>query len=101
MVVGGMGTGTLRGLVYTNHRIPYTSDLIDTKNVPEVVIHARGKITRIREPISGYGVYAEWNSNAIGDIAERQGLQTVYYADMEIFSILGIWKDTKLHIYGE
>ena len=42
-----------------------------------------------------------WNSNAIGDIARNQGIEEVYYADLERLSILGIWNQYTVHVYGK
>lgn len=42
----------------------------------------------------------DWSSNAIGDIAKKHGIQEVYFADMEVFSILGIWTRRTVRIYG-
>ena len=60
-----------------------------------------GKIIEIREPISGLGISARLNSNAIGDIARANGMETLYFADQEWFSILGIWTSRKVILYGE
>jgi len=55
----------------------------------------------VKEPFSGYGIYAEVKSNAIGDIANRNGLAKVYFAVKETFNILGIWKTETVYVYGE
>lgn len=34
-------------------------------------------------------------------IAKANGIETVYFADQEMFSILGIWTSHKVIIYGE
>ena len=59
-----------------------------------------GKVVKITEPFSGYGLYTELNSNAIVDIAKQHGMTEVYFADMEILDILGILRHNKLYIYG-
>ena len=92
--VGGISTGR----VFTHIRVPNTRDL---NNTHVTNIHANGLIIHVEEPISGYGLYTEFNSNAIGDIAKSHGLTKVYFADIEIFDVLGIWHHEKLHIYGE
>jgi len=78
---------------------PYTTDL---HNTPITDIQGSGTIFHIEEPISGYNLYFEFNTNAIGDIAKKHGITKVYFADIEIFEVLGgIWKHQRLHIYGE
>ncbi len=92
------GDNPLPGYIYTNTKFPYTRDL---DNTPLAEIEQGGKIFRITEPFSGYGMYTEIMTNAIGDIAEKNGIQEVYFADMEVFSFLGIFKHNKLYIYGK
>ena len=89
----------LNGVVFARYRIPLTQDLKRTPN--EVVIHAGGKVIRIKEPITGYGIYAEFDANAIGQIARQYGIDTVYYADQEIFNVLGVWRHDRVIIYGK
>jgi hypothetical protein len=95
---GRISNRALNGYLFTKIKVPYT---INLDNTPAVLIPSEGKILQISEPFSGYGFYAEFNSNAIGDIAQEHGLKKVYFADMEIFSILGIWRHEKIFIYGE
>ena len=96
--VRGIGSSSLTGIVFKHIKVPLSEDLVNT---PVIVIHVEGKIVQVEEPLSGYGFYAKWDSNAIGDIAQRYGLKKVYFADMEIFSILGIWTEEKVIIYGK
>jgi hypothetical protein len=92
------GHAVLVGAVYTRVKFPLTTDLNQT---PAAVSTGNGKIVRIKEPFSGYGIYAEFNSNAIGEIAKRHGLKAVYYADIERLSILGIWRHDEVIVCGE
>jgi hypothetical protein len=88
-----------RGIIYTNLRLPLTRDVHHTPTPVE-----RPKFSRtleIKEPISGLGLYVQVDSNAIGDIAKRNGMQTLYFADRHFFSILGIWTTDKTILYGE
>ena len=99
--IGLTACGAIRpvGLIYTNIRLPLARNLQDTpvpKSNP-----ATGRVLEIKEPFSGFGVYARMDSNAIGDIALKNGLQTFYFADRQIFSILGIWSTNKTILYGE
>lgn len=94
----GCGTGPLVGLVYTKVKMPLSRDL-DASPLKEH--DGAGKVIKIKEPVSGYGLYAELNSNAIGEIAKKHGISTVYFADQQRFSVLGIWTTTEVIIYGE
>lgn len=96
--IAGCGTGPLTGLVFTKVKMPLSFDLNAS---PSQENNASGKIIKIKEPVTGYGIYTELNSNAIGDIAKKHNIRTIYFADKEVFSILGIWSATKVIIYGE
>ncbi len=90
--------GSLQGFLFTYTKTPYTIDLHNTPAIPQ---KGSGTVFQIKEPVSGYGIYTELNSNAIGEIAKKYGMKKVYYADLEILSVLGIWKHDKIYIYGE
>ncbi len=95
---GAISRNSLTGYIYVHTRIPYTQNL---DNTPVADHGGEGKIIEVKEPFSGYGVTAKFNSNAVGDIARLHGIETVYWADLEYFNLLGIWKERKLHIYGK
>ena len=92
------GHAILVGAVFTRVKVPLTANLNQT---PAGMDTGDGKVIRIKEPFSGYGIYAEFNSNAIAEIAERHGLKTVYHADLERLSILGIWRHDEVIVYGK
>lgn len=96
--MGRVDEDILRGYVFTRVKVPYTRDLHATAVSPA---GADGKVIQIREPFSGYGIYTEFSSNAIGDVALRHGLGKVDFADREQFSILGVWRQRKIYVYGE
>lgn len=103
MVLSGCASGIdtpphLRGYVFKYTTVPYTADLHDT---PVSDSTGEGLGIRLKEPFSGYGVSAEYDANAIGDIARKHGMETIYFADREEFKILGVFRQRRLHIYGE
>jgi len=93
-----LGQDPLPGLLVTYTTVPYTLDLDDT---PVVDGSGRSSIVRIREPFTGIGIYTEINSNAIADIAQKHGLEKVYFADLKTFSLFSIWRTHTLILYGE
>jgi hypothetical protein len=95
----GCGTGPLVGLVYTNVKLPLTKDLKSTP-MPEYP-PSSDRIIEIKEPFTGLGIYTRVSSNALGDIARQNGVDPLYFADQEVFSILGIWKTQRVFLYGE
>ncbi|WP_319523188.1 hypothetical protein [uncultured Desulfosarcina sp.] len=97
--LAGCGTGPLVGLAYTRVRLPLTRDL---KAVP-LPVHPPGskRTIEIKEPLTGFGMYARVNSNALGDIARQNGITRLHFADQEVFSILGIYKTHRVILHGE
>ncbi|MCU0726864.1 MAG: hypothetical protein MUE73_13920 [Planctomycetes bacterium] len=93
----GTGPRSLTGLVFTLHTIPLTEDLDDDA---VVVVHRNSDTRQIREPISGAGLSATWHTNALGDIAREHGLTHLDYADIETLSVLGIWTQETVHLFG-
>jgi hypothetical protein len=93
------GTGPLVGIVYTNVKMPLTRDLNATP-VPDDP-PGSDRVIEIREPFTGAGIYTQVSVNAIGEIALQNGVETLYFADQEIFSILGIWKTHRVFLHGE
>ncbi len=96
--LAGCGTGPLVGMVYTNVKLPLTENLDATPfpdNPP-----CSGSVVEVKEPISGIGMYARVNVNAIGAIARQNGVETLYFADRQVFSILGIWTSNRVLLYG-
>ncbi|MFO7560649.1 MAG: TRL domain-containing protein [Desulfobacterales bacterium] len=99
LVTTGCHAQLLKGLIYTRVKTPLTKNLNHTPcKTPS---GSNGNIVIIKEPFSGYGMYTEIYSNAIGDIAKKNGLKKVYFADQEIYSILGIWTSSTIYVYGE
>lgn len=48
-----------------------------------------------------YRIRVEWGSQAIGEIARENDIRTVHYADLETLSVLGVWTQRWVTIYGE
>jgi hypothetical protein len=99
ILAGCSSVAPLPGLIFTHVKYPLTWDLHNTP-MPEAM-PKDSKIIEIREPISGLGINARLNANAIGEIARANGMQKLYFADQERFSILGIWTYHKVILYGE
>ena len=92
------GQDVVTGYLYTNTRVPYSVDLNNTR-VSD--LNGQSTVLRIKEPFTSLGLYTELSSNAIGDIASKNGMDKVYFADLETFSIFSIWRTQTLVIYGE
>jgi len=85
-------TGCGVGLLYTHTVEPLD---INHKRTEAVQSSEQGDIKHIQ-----YGVGVMWNSNAIGDIAKKHGMKTIHYADLERLSVLGVWYQYTVHVYG-
>ncbi|MBW2330744.1 MAG: hypothetical protein JRF30_07430 [Deltaproteobacteria bacterium] len=81
------------GYIYTHTIEPFDVNLDRT---PFVVDSEEGDIKHFH-----YYVDVVWDSNAIGDIAKREGIDAVYFVDLEVLKVLGIWKQYTVHIYGK
>ncbi|MHC5064605.1 MAG: TRL domain-containing protein [Planctomycetota bacterium] len=81
------------GLIYTNITEPLDVNL---NNTPVFDRKAEGNTKEVR-----YYVSIEWDSNGIGDIAKQNGLTEVHYADISTLSVLGVWRQRFVRIYGK
>lgn len=87
-------SGCGAGIIYTHTYQPLTPDMQKT---PVVATEKTGDIKHIQ--VGCWGV--AWDSAAIGDVAKKNGLTEVYFADMETLSILRIWNQYTVHVYGK
>ena len=87
--------GCMRGLIYTHATFPLTTHF-DRTPVADGS-HAKGDVKELR-----YNAYLRvlWDENSIGSIAKQAGFTQIYYADLETFSVLGIWTQYRVHVYG-
>ena len=92
----GLGASFLRprGLIYNHTTVPLTVNFNKTPVSAERPQH--GNVKHFRYSY----VDIRWDENGIGRIAKQHGIETIYYADKEVLSILGIWTQTYIHIYG-
>jgi hypothetical protein len=92
-------SGCMQGFIYTNATVPL---VINMNNTPVGNKSAEISSKQLKEPLSGVGLSAEWNSRAIGDAAKRSGLTQINFADIHTFSIFGgIWKKQTVQVWGE
>lgn len=85
--------------MYTNKVIPFSEDFINTPRGSKVCyIHD----FKIKEPISGYNVSAQWMTSSVVEKARAAGIERIYYADLKIFNILSkIYSKKTLIVYGD
>lgn len=99
LVAALLVSGCATGLLYTHTMQPLTLDMHRT---PVSQTEKTGSIKMISFPrFGGESRLVAWDSAAIGDVAKKQGLKEVYFADVETFSILSIWNEYTIHVYGK
>jgi PBP1b-binding outer membrane lipoprotein LpoB len=87
------------GCVYIHTVEPLTLNMDRT---PMTSVEKEGSLKLISfPPLSGAYQLVAWDSAAIGDVAKKQGMQEVYFADLETLSILRIWNRYTIHVYGK
>ena len=94
LVLGLFLSGCTSGLIYTHTVRPLDLNQHDTSVAAK---DGEGDIRHLQ-----YYVSVTWGSNAIGEIAEKNGIETIYYADLETLIVfLGLWREFTVHIYGK
>jgi hypothetical protein len=88
----------LPGCLYVHTRQPVTLDMQQT---PVTSYEQTGSIKLITWPSLNNQALIAWGSGAIGDVAKEQGMKEVYFADVEIFSVLRVWNEYTVHVYGK
>jgi hypothetical protein len=91
-------SGCLTGAIYTHTTVPLDVNLEDTPQKPE---RRGGSWKTIMIPLYYVNPQFDWGSTGVGDAVERAGIETVYYADLETLSVLGVWTQRTIHVYGE
>jgi hypothetical protein len=84
------------GIIYTHTMQPLTLDMHNTRIVPTSGEGDIKHLVLIYPPLS-----AAWDDAAIGDIAKKNGIQELYFADLETLRILYIWNRYWVHVYGK
>ncbi|NIQ95248.1 MAG: hypothetical protein GWO11_06195 [Desulfuromonadales bacterium] len=89
-----LGSGCTYGLIYTHTVLPLDANLNRTLTTK--------KVDKGDEDVKHFSLYVDvaWDSNAIGDIARKRGFQQIDHADLELLSILGVWRQYTVHVYG-
>lgn len=89
-------SGCSVGIIYTHTWQPLTLDMHNTKVVS---ISGEGNIKHL--VLFFPQLSAAWGDASIGSIAKKKGLHELYFADLEYFSILHIWNQYTVHVYGK
>ncbi len=88
----GAGCAGPRGALFTHTFQPLTTNFHATPAAGEA---SSGDVKEF-----DYYVRVLWSDNGIGKIARQNGFARVDYADLETLSVLGIWTQRWVHVYG-
>lgn len=93
------GCGSV-GIIYTHVTTPLDTNMSKT---PIGVEEADLEFKHLVVVQTGLGLIfmCMWDSAAVGDIAEKYGIETVYFADLEELHVLGVLNTYTVHIYGK
>ena len=83
------------GLIYTHTITPLSLDKHRTPGARKEGIGDIKHLVLLYGPLS-----VAWGDDAVGAIAKKNQLQEVYFADLETLSVLGLWNQYTLHVYG-
>lgn len=95
-----MLTGCVSGEIYSHTTRPLD---VDFNNTP---VHdgRRGESWKtLVIPIYYQDAFLrfDWGDMSIANSMEEAGIETVHYADVETRSVMGIWTESWVHVYGE
>lgn len=93
--------GCMAGILYTHTVVPLTTNFNRTPFVEGKLETGASDVKDLRIP---WPVSADirWHTNAIGDIAKREGIEEIYYADIEHLAVFfNIWRQDTVHVYGK
>ncbi len=81
--------------IYSHTTTPLTINMNPTETA-STMHQADGEIHHLQ-----FQVGVLWGMNGIGEIARKNGMDTIYYADIERLRVLfGIWQEDIVHVYG-
>lgn len=99
MFVGGCYTSPVKppgGALFTSYKAPLTADFNHTANDRELIKTSHDKTQYFWAYLLDFG----WGEVDIEDIAEKAGITNVAYADCEVLSILGLYQQFTVNVYG-
>ncbi|MBI3818566.1 MAG: hypothetical protein HY286_07750 [Planctomycetes bacterium] len=86
------------GILYSDVTRPMTTNM---RNSPIGTKFSDLDSKELHDPFIT-GVRVQWDSNAIGDVMKRNGIDRAHYADLRVRSILfGIWTQQFVKVAGE
>jgi hypothetical protein len=84
------------GILFTSYKAPLTADFNHTANDRELIKTSHDQT----HFLWAYLLDFAWGEVEIEEIAEKAGITNVAYVDCEVLSILGIYQQFTLNVYG-
>lgn len=98
LILAGLLLPCLSGCLYVHTFEPLTADMNRTAVGG---VEKSGSLQVISFPtFMGNQRLVAWGKAAIGEVAKREAMSEVYFADVETFSVLSIWNKYTIHVYG-
>lgn len=95
--------GCTRPLLFNNGLLSHTIEPLTFNREPTELTcekQASGRIHQFQYPLTS-ALSIRLGKNGLGDVARENGIKTIYYADIEQWSVLfGLWQTEIVHIYG-
>lgn len=88
------------GGIYTEIKAPLTPNFGGTPTGPATVKASKTGTRLLYIPLYGPLVSIGWDKADIATIAREGGIQDVSYADYDFFSVLGIYSEFTVNVYG-
>jgi hypothetical protein len=87
-------SGCAYGLIYTHTVAPL---MLNQHATQAASTEAIGDIKHIQ--VGWLGVM--WGQDGLGEIAREHGITELRYADLEYLSVLTVWQQYTVHLYGK
>ncbi len=93
--------GCSNSLLFSNGLFMHTVEPLtfnrEATKLRETEREAKGRINQFQSA----AISVRLGKNGLGDIAKEHGINTIYYADIERWSVLfGLWSQDVVHVYG-
>jgi hypothetical protein len=100
-----ISTGCISGAVYTNTTMPIDVNFDET---PSHRDSRRGDLrgsswkTLVIPLVVAQGqLQIDWGDSSISSAMREAGIERAHYADIQTLSVLGLWTQRWVHVYGE
>ena len=94
-----MLSGCTTGLLYTNVVEPYS---LDFRSTPVCARRCEINAHKIREPVSRFGLSAEWDTAIIQQAARQAGIRRIDFAEKRTLMLFfNVYRRSTLIVYGE